>query len=186
MAMHYTEVDIASLVRETVQTITPQARKKEIRCSVTIGEGVVSHIAGDPMRLRQVMLNLLDNALKFTPSGGAISVRLEMGTLGVAPDDIDGAVLFSGRQPAIRIVVADTGLGIDDTEKQKIFDPFYQVDSGSTREVGGTGLGLSIVRRLVDAHRGTVRVQDNQPRGAVFVVELPVGAAGGGFVSDPP
>jgi two-component system phosphate regulon sensor histidine kinase PhoR len=69
--------------------------------------------------------------------------------------------------------VTDTGIGITDAEKAKVFDPFYQVDSGSTRQVGGTGLGLSIVKRLVDGHGGRVRIEDNQPRGASFVVAIP-------------
>lgn len=173
MALHRTRVDVADLIRETVQTITPQARRKDIRCSVQIEDGLPP-IAADPMRVRQVLLNLLDNALKFTPADGSISVKAETGTLGLAAEEAEGAVLFSGRQPAVRILVADTGLGIADEEKLKVFDPFYQVDSGSTREVGGTGLGLSIVKRLVESHQGSVRINDNRPRGTVFVVELPV------------
>jgi two-component system, NarL family, sensor histidine kinase BarA len=174
MALHRASVDVAALVKETIVTITPQARRKDIRCATQLEEGLPA-IAADPMRLRQVLLNLLDNALKFTPEGGLISVKVETGMLGMSSDEAEGAVLFSGRLPAVRILVADTGLGIPDDEKTKVFDPFYQVDSGSTREVGGTGLGLSIVKRLVDGHHGSVRVQDNRPRGCVFVVELPVG-----------
>jgi signal transduction histidine kinase len=79
----------------------------------------------------------------------------------------------------VQVTVADTGVGIADEEKSKVFDPFYQVDSGSTREVGGTGLGLSIVQRLVEGHEGTVHVEDNAPAGARFVVELPVGTGPG-------
>jgi signal transduction histidine kinase len=84
-----------------------------------------------------------------------------------------GLVLLAARRPAIEIRVADTGIGIPVTERQRVFDAFYQVDSSSTREQGGTGLGLSIVKRLVEAHDGSVEVEDNTPKGSVFVVTLP-------------
>jgi signal transduction histidine kinase len=69
--------------------------------------------------------------------------------------------------------VSDTGIGIPARERSKVFDAFYQVDSSSTREHGGTGLGLSIVKRLLSAHSGTVRIEDNHPKGTTFVVSLP-------------
>jgi signal transduction histidine kinase len=91
-----------------------------------------------------------------------------------APDDDEGGLLLlRSRQPALELRVSDTGIGIPDAEKLKVFDAFYQVDSSSTRQVGGTGLGLSIVKRLVEGHTGTVHVEDNQPNGAVFVVTIP-------------
>jgi len=70
--------------------------------------------------------------------------------------------------------VRDTGIGIPEGERERVFDAFYQVDSSSTREQGGTGLGLSIVRRLVEGHEGTVRAEGNDPQGTVFVVTIPV------------
>ncbi|HMR11193.1 MAG TPA: ATP-binding protein, partial [Polyangiaceae bacterium] len=84
-----------------------------------------------------------------------------------------GLVLFSTRRAAIEVRVSDTGVGIPENERARVFDAFYQVDSSSTREHGGTGLGLSIVRRLVDSHDGTVHIEGNEPHGAVFVVRLP-------------
>jgi signal transduction histidine kinase len=77
------------------------------------------------------------------------------------------------KQPAIEVRVADTGIGLPDHEKTKVFDAFYQVDSSSTRQVGGTGLGLSIVKRLVEAHDGRVFIEDNRPKGSIFVVIIP-------------
>ena len=77
------------------------------------------------------------------------------------------------KRPALELRVADTGIGIPASERERVFDAFYQVDSSSTREQGGTGLGLSIVRRLVDAHDGTVAVEANAPQGSVFVVTIP-------------
>jgi two-component system, NarL family, sensor histidine kinase BarA len=69
--------------------------------------------------------------------------------------------------------VSDTGIGIPKSERDRVFDAFYQVDSSSTREYGGTGLGLSIVKRIVEAHGGTVRIEGNEPNGAKFIVTLP-------------
>jgi len=77
----------------------------------------------------------------------------------------------------VEVRVADTGIGIPADERAKVFEAFYQVDSSSTREYGGTGLGLAIVKRLVDAHGGKVRIEENQPSGTVFVVALPIQAA---------
>ena len=75
--------------------------------------------------------------------------------------------------------MVDTGIGIPEEERDKVFDPFYQVDSSSTREYGGTGLGLSIVKRLVEAHQGSIHVEDNEPHGAVFVITLPAARTSG-------
>jgi signal transduction histidine kinase len=79
-------------------------------------------------------------------------------------------------EKSVRVRVRDTGIGIPAHERPKVFDPFYQVDSSSTREYGGTGLGLSIVKRLVEGHGGTVSIEANEPTGAVFVVVLPSAA----------
>jgi two-component system phosphate regulon sensor histidine kinase PhoR len=83
-------------------------------------------------------------------------------------------VLLNASRAAIELSVTDTGIGIPEAERTRVFDAFYQVDSSSTREQGGTGLGLSIVKRLVEGHDGRVRVEANQPTGARFVVLIPV------------
>jgi signal transduction histidine kinase len=88
--------------------------------------------------------------------------------------DDSGLVLLGAQRPAVEIRVADSGIGIPENERDRVFDAFYQVDSSSTREQGGTGLGLSIVKRLVEGHDGDVRVEGNLPRGAVFVVLIPI------------
>ena len=84
------------------------------------------------------------------------------------------AKLLGTKRTAVEFRVTDTGIGIPEAERDKVFDAFYQVDSSSTREQGGTGLGLSIVRRLVEGHDGTVHIEGNQPNGTVFVVTIPV------------
>jgi signal transduction histidine kinase len=120
-------------------------------------------------------LNLVENALKFTPSGGSVSITCAMTTMEAGVGGADGGlVLLGARRPAVELRVADTGIGIPEAERERVFDAFYQVDSSSTREQGGTGLGLSIVKRLIDGHDGTVRIEDNVPRGTVFVILLPL------------
>jgi two-component system sensor histidine kinase BarA len=136
-----------------------------------------------------VFINLCDNALKFTPKGGTITMRARTvnGSADAAndDDDDDGFALLAPAQAKLEVRVMDTGIGIPPKERQKVFDAFYQVDSSSTREYGGTGLGLSIVKRIVEAHNGTIGIEENQPQGAVFVVTLPVGSAANG-ASVPP
>jgi two-component system sensor histidine kinase BarA len=129
---------------------------------------------GDGTRLRQVFLNLTENAIKFTPAGGTITLSAQMTHVEIEPDEDTPAIMLRGfKRPMIEVRVADTGIGIPSHERLRVFDAFYQVDSSSTREQGGAGLGLSIVRRLVDAHDGSVSIEDNSPCGAVFVVRIP-------------
>ena len=105
----------------------------------------------------------------------ALSIGASLGAMDAArPDDAGGIVILSARRTAVEFRVSDSGIGIPQGERDRVFDAFYQVDSSSTREQGGTGLGLSIVRRLVDAHDGLVRIEDNTPSGTVFVVTIPV------------
>lgn len=165
-------VDLGPIVLDVLQTLAPMARSRNVHLQGDCDPGMPP-VLGDGTRLRQVILNLADNALKFTPPGGRVSVTVRTTTMSPEAEGA-GLVLLAARQMAAQITVADTGVGIPDHEKAKIFEPFYQVDSGSTREVGGTGLGLSIVQRLVQGHQGSIRVEDNQPNGAKMVVTIPL------------
>jgi signal transduction histidine kinase len=172
MSLRKASIDVGPIVEDVAQTVTPAARKKGVEIEVNI-DGGLPLLWADADRLRQVLLNLTENAIKFTPEKGRVTLSLGH-TLMEAPDaDGDAVVLLSSRRPALELRVADTGIGIPETERQRVFDAFYQVDSSSTREQGGTGLGLSIVKRLVDGHDGTVHIEDNTPHGAVFVVTIP-------------
>jgi signal transduction histidine kinase len=115
---------------------------------------------GDVLAFRQIATNLIGNALKFTNSGG-ITVELRPGETG-----------------ALTLVVADTGVGIDPAEHDRIFERFVQVDAAATRSVGGTGLGLAITRALVELMGGSIWVASALGAGATFTVELPLPAAG--------
>ena len=174
MTLRKNNADVAKVVQEVVSTLQPGALKKDVRLEQSVEAGL-PRLWADPERLRQVLLNLAENAVKFTPPGGRVTVSARLGAMDAQPPgDAGGMVLLGTKRTAVEFRVTDTGIGIPEAEREKVFDAFYQVDSSSTREQGGTGLGLSIVRRLVEGHDGTVRIESNQPSGTVFVVTIPV------------
>ncbi|WP_437734716.1 sensor histidine kinase [Sorangium sp. So ce1335] len=170
LIVHRSEVAVGPVLFEAASTIAPAAAKKGVELRIN-AEGDLPPVLGDGDRLRQVFINLVENAVKFTEPGG--EVTLVARAVSDDTDDLPGLVLVAPLQQAVEIRVVDTGIGIPAAERLRVFDPFYQIDQSSTREHGGTGLGLSIVKRLVEAHSGTVRIEPNEPRGTVFVVKLP-------------
>jgi signal transduction histidine kinase len=174
MSLRKSQTDVLSVLRDVAQTMNPTARKKEVEILVDVENGLPL-IWADSERLRQVFLNLTENAIKFTPPSGRVTLSARITHVDASrPEDAGGVVILSARRTAIEFRVADTGIGIPEGERGRVFDAFYQVDSSSTREAGGTGLGLSIVRRLIDGHDGAVHITDNTPKGTVFVVTIPV------------
>jgi signal transduction histidine kinase len=170
-------IDPARLVEDVMRTVTPAAKKKGVLLEQHIAPQL-PNLIGDAGRMRQVLQNLTDNALKFTPSGGRVT--LEVAEVDVqsengrgAFEDDAGLVLMMAPQRYVQFAVRDTGIGIATSEHERVFDAFYQVDSSATREHGGTGLGLSIVRRLVEAHHGTVVLESALGQGTTFYVRLP-------------
>jgi signal transduction histidine kinase len=149
-------VELTPLVELAVDSARPSAGAKGIALSTALDPGV-EIASGDPDRLRQVVLNLISNAVKFTPAGGAIEVRLVRGG------------------DFVELTVSDTGVGIGREFLPHVFDRFRQADSSTTREYGGLGLGLSIARHLVELHGGTIRADSRGAgRGATFTVQLPL------------
>jgi signal transduction histidine kinase len=138
-----------------VKSIEPLARKKNLglECSVSPSVGTM---VGDQRRVEQVLLNLLSNAVKFTETGG---VKVFCG--------------FEG--PGVRVSVADTGPGIRPEDRDKLFKPFQQLDSGLNRVHQGTGLGLSICQRLLNLMGGTIDVESVPGQGSIFSFLLPAG-----------
>ncbi len=183
LSLRKADLDVARLIEDASNTLMPSAKKKGVEL-VTVIEAGLPPLWGDLGRLRQVLLNLGENAIKFTPPQGTISIQAS--TCEWPDEDDEGideeapALLAPARRRAVEIRVADTGIGIPEHERPKVFDSFYQVDGSSTREQGGTGLGLSIVKRLVDAHDGSVTIASNHPRGSVFIVRLRCKPPGGG------
>lgn len=171
MTLRQSNVRFAAVLEDVMTTLTPVARKKGVELAI-MHDDLDCEIKGDTERLRQVFLNLVDNAVKFTPASGM--VRVDARVVETELDEEDGPpVLLAPLAKALEVRVSDTGIGIAPREREKVFDAFYQVDSSSTRGYGGTGLGLSIVRRIVEAHGGTVRIESNEPNGTVFVVRIP-------------
>jgi PAS domain S-box-containing protein len=149
-------VDLAAIVDNAIGTVQPAADAKGVRLQSLI-DPRIAPVSGDPDRLQQVVWNLMSNAVKFTPKGGRVQVRLER------------------VNSHIEIVVSDTGMGIAKEFLPHVFDRFRQADSGSTRRSGGLGLGLSIVRHLVEMHGGRVHAASaGQDQGATFTVRLPM------------
>jgi signal transduction histidine kinase/ActR/RegA family two-component response regulator len=149
-------VDLRVVVDHALDSVRRAAEHKRlaVRCDIA---PAAAWVPGDAVRLEQVIVNLLGNAVKFTPEGGSIDVRL----------DADGGVA--------RLTVADTGQGIDAAVLPHVFETFRQADSSSTRRHGGLGLGLAIVRRLVMLHQGEVEASSpGKDRGATFTVRLPL------------
>jgi signal transduction histidine kinase len=174
MSLRRADTDCGLLAEQVVSTLTPAARKRGVAIEAKAEEGLPLLFA-DASRLRQVLNNLTENALKFTPEGGTVTISVSKVML--ESEDIGGfgsALLAPAQRPAIQFIVQDTGIGIPAEQRDRVFDAFYQVDNSSTREVGGTGLGLSIVKRLVDAHDGTIQVEANEPSGTAFLVTLPI------------
>ncbi len=158
--LSFEAIDVVEVVSSSVSSIKPQSAKKGVELDVRVPPSVKAR--GDRDRLRQVVVNLLANAVKFTPRGGRVSVFLS--ELAHQPELA---------QQGYRIVVEDSGVGIPQDQLEKIFQSFYQVDSSSTREYGGAGLGLAIVKSFVEGHGGVVRVSSELNRGSRFTVVLP-------------
>jgi two-component system sensor histidine kinase BarA len=170
MPVRVGRLNIASVIDEAVSTLMPTAIKKGVTVTAAVPDDLPP-VLGDSDRLRQVFINLTDNAVKFTPEGG--EVRLVARMTVEQPLGEPGLVLVAPLRPVVEVRVMDTGIGIAPEERDKVFDPFYQIDQSSTREYGGAGLGLAIVKRLVEAHQGSIHVEGNEPHGAVFVITLP-------------
>ena len=148
-------VALATVVEEALDTLRPAAAAKEIQLEASLTGD--ERVSGDPDRLQQIVWNLISNAIKFTPSGGSVRVRLRRA---------DGHV---------DVVVEDTGAGIRPDFLPHVFERFRQSDSSSTRAHGGLGLGLALVRHLVELHGGTVSAESlGQGHGATFTVRLPL------------
>ncbi|HTR85257.1 MAG TPA: ATP-binding protein [Reyranella sp.] len=148
------EVSTVELIEGAAETLAPQAAAKGVKLVAYVAAGAPERVMGDPLRLQQILFNLLGNALKFTEQG---SVRLTFERAG------------EGR---LCIKVADTGIGLTEEQREKLFQPFVQADNSTTRRFGGTGLGLSIVRRLAEAMQGDVTVHSTSGVGSVFTVTV--------------
>ncbi len=152
-------VDLARLVERCVETVAARAEGRDVAVSAEVAADLPS-FQGDAANLERLLLNLLDNAVKYNRPGGTVTVRLEAA---------------GGDAPEVVLEVADTGLGIPAGALPRIFERFFRVDKGRARDEGGTGLGLAIVKHVAQSHGGRVEVHSRPTEGSTFRVHLPAG-----------
>jgi signal transduction histidine kinase/CheY-like chemotaxis protein/HPt (histidine-containing phosphotransfer) domain-containing protein len=163
LELEETAFSLSGLIGGAVDTFRPQAMAKGLALDAEIAAGSNDALVGDPTRVRQVLFNLLSNALKFTQRG-RVHVRAATAPLG------HGAT-------RVTLAVSDTGIGMSEEQRARLFQPFAQADSSTTRRFGGTGLGLSIVRRLAELMDGKVEVESTAGKGTTLTVTIALKAA---------
>jgi two-component system phosphate regulon sensor histidine kinase PhoR len=146
--------DLVAVLRDTVRDLGPLAEKRQLRLTALLPERSL-FVPADREALRQVSGNLIDNAIKYTPEGGTVTVQIA---------ETGERVLFE---------VVDTGIGLSQEDQERVFERFYRVDRARSRALGGTGLGLSIVKHLVQAMGGDITVHSEVGRGSTFTFSLP-------------
>ncbi len=159
MTLEKIPFDLRTVLADCIKAHQPKARMNSVELLAEVSPNVPQEMTGDPLRIRQILGNLVSNAVKFTEHG-TVAVRM------------DGQ-FSSGSEFTLRITVEDSGTGIPADKLLYIFDQFTQADGSVSRKYGGTGLGLAITRRLVDMHRGKIDVKSELGRGTVFTVTLP-------------
>ncbi len=165
MTLESVPVEVVMVAEEAIELVADKARAKDLALLFDMDENVPFYILGDATRLRQILLNLLANAIKFTATG---EIKLLMS----ARNGGDGKIILEGR-------VRDTGIGIPANRADKLFQPFTQVDASTTRKYGGTGLGLAICKRLTALMGGDIRVESREGVGSEFIFTIMTAAAEG-------
>jgi len=150
MKLKMEKLSLPEIIKNSVDHIKPSASKKNISINIELPEKLPK-IIGDRDKLIQVLVNLLNNAIKFTPKDGNITVKT------------------SAKDKQVEVKVKDTGIGIAQQDLDKVFDKFYQVDSGLTRKVGGTGLGLAICKGIIESHGGSIMAESEFGKGSTFI-----------------
>jgi PAS domain S-box-containing protein len=157
--MEQVPCDVAALAADVVSDLEFRAREKQIAVEMDVADPSLT-VVGDPSRLKQVLMNLVGNAIKYTPEGGHVSIR-------IFPED--------GR---LITAVRDNGVGISALDQKQLFQKFYRVRSDQTAHIEGTGLGLAIARSIVERHRGRIWVESEPGKGSTFAFSLPLSAPG--------
>jgi len=152
-------IDLQELIGEVMDLLGHRAQVKHLELASCIHDGVPNHLRGDAIRLRQILVNLVGNALKFTEKGDVV--------VSVSTVEEDA------KQVMLRVEVKDTGIGIDSSVHETIFEAFSQADGSTTRKFGGTGLGLTIVKQLVHLMKGSVGVESSLGVGSTFWFQIP-------------
>jgi two-component system phosphate regulon sensor histidine kinase PhoR len=148
-----TELNVYEQISDVLTMLKGKMDEKNILLDFNNSNSSLT-IEGDPDRLKQVFINIINNAINYTPSGGNISITI------------------LNQQRHVAVLVKDTGIGIEKDEIPRIFERFYRVDKARTRNSGGTGLGLAIVKHIIEAHKGTIEVNSEVGKGTVFTIKL--------------
>jgi len=165
LALERATLSLGDLVASELATFAAQARRRGIAIQLDACSDTV--VIGDRRKIRQVVSSLVSNAVKFTPDRGRVGVAVRRGPLAVHEPSLPDA------GAAIQLVVSDSGIGISRDQVAKIFEPFFQVDSSSTRAFGGTGLGLTLAKAYVEAHGGRIWVDTAPGQGSTFTATFP-------------
>jgi two-component system, sensor histidine kinase len=158
LQLEYIDFDIIALINHSVQVLSPKAEEKGLDFKLTIGEGISRIVLGDPYRLNQILLNILNNAIKFTEKGSVYITALSH------KDKTNSQQL--------RFIIEDTGIGIEEGFLDHIFQKFMQEDSSIARKYGGTGLGLNITKQLVELMGGSIKVKSVKNEGTLFLIDI--------------
>jgi signal transduction histidine kinase/GGDEF domain-containing protein len=158
IGMKFVEMDLKDPIDFSLSSLRPQTDEKSIHLKMEIPKDV-PFVYGDREKIEQILMNLIGNAIKFTPDGGEITVS---------------AKLLTQTGNSVAISVKDSGIGIPENQLDKVFEKFHQVDKSLNRSAGGTGLGLAITKGLVEAHQGKIWVESEVGKGSTFTFTLPI------------
>ena len=145
---------MSALVADVVNTMKIEANNRQLTLTYVPGS-TTEKIMADPDRIRQVIINILSNAIKYTPSHGSVTV------------------LCGQQEDSVYVKISDTGIGIPEKDIPMLFERFYRVDKARSREMGGTGLGLAIAKEMVEAHNGTISIESEYGKGTTVTIRLP-------------
>lgn len=154
--LEYTKFNLCEAIQDTCTMVQVLANRKAIELIVDV-DTQINEINADIIKFKEIVYNLVDNSVKFTPSGGTV------------------VIIASQNENHVEISVADNGIGIAQEDIDRIFDPFYQVDSSTTRRYGGTGLGLTLIKQFIIMHGGNIRVESEPGKGSTFTFTIPLG-----------
>ena len=168
---HRERINLTRMLQEVINQMSVLAQTKALRLETSTPREEI-HILGDPLRIRELFLNLIENGIKYTEEGGLIRITL-------TKDGLPGSGFSSNPRDGeetrfVKIAISDTGIGIATENQEKIFDRFFRVDKARSREEGGSGLGLSICKWIVEAHHGEIKVESEIGKGSSFIVKLPL------------
>jgi CheY-like chemotaxis protein len=180
------DFDLRGLIEDLIELLAPRAHQKRIELAYKLSPGLPATVRGDPTRLRQVLINIIGNAIKFTDRGEVVLTVEPLAsdrTDAVPGDDTGGTVAAAPPATLVRFVIRDTGIGMRTEAVERLFSVFMQADQSSSRRYGGTGLGLAICRQLTELMDGRISASSHIGEGSMFQVELPLRHGDSGAVA---